>query len=363
MNRFFEIVLFPLTLPLSWVYGGLIITRNKLYDWGVFHSVRFDIPVICMGNITVGGTGKTPHIEYLVRLLEGDVPTVAVLSRGYGRKTAGFRYVQTSDTVEMVGDEPLQLKRKYPQTVVAVEIKREQGIRRLQQDYPGLKLILLDDAFQYRKVIPSLAIVLVDFNRPVWNDRLLPRGRLRDTRSQLRRADTIIVTKCPERLSADEQDSMERKLRLQGFQELYFSTITYADPLPVFATQQKPRFSAQSKVLALTGIAHPKPFIDRLRSHYQLVGSLAFPDHHDFTPNDILKVEQQASKADYVLTTEKDGMRLMQHANNLSACTKAKLYYLPIGVKLLSNEVLFVEDMQTIMENEREFVSAVESFG
>lgn len=350
MNHFFELLLLPLTLPLSWVYGAIVIIRNRLYDLGIFRSVQFDIPVVCVGNITVGGTGKTPHVEYLLNILVNEEEVIAVLSRGYMRKTSGFRYVQATDTVEAVGDEPLQIKRKFPQAIVAVDANRERGIRQLQKDYPHLKVVLLDDAFQHRQVNPSLSILLVDYNRPVWKDHLLPRGRLRDTRSQLKRADTIIVTKCPEKLSEEEKDTIEQWLNIQGFQQIYFSTFAYGDPVPMFTSLSGSVLDGTAKVLAVTGIARPKPFVDRLRSQYTSVQTLSFPDHHNFTDRDLRKMEHRATQADYLITTEKDSVRILQYRDTLTARTKEKMYYLPVIVKVLGNEIGFREDIAEILK-------------
>ena len=179
--------MYLLLQPFALIYKAGVWLRNKLYDKGVFASYRFGIPVISIGNITVGGTGKTPHTEYLIDILSKDF-SLAVLSRGYKRQSKGFQYVEIDDSTSKTGDEPLQIKRKYPGVVVAVDADRVRGIKRLQSDYPSLDLILLDDAFQHRRVTPSLNIVLIDCNRPVWNDAMLPAGRLRDCRSSLYRA-------------------------------------------------------------------------------------------------------------------------------------------------------------------------------
>jgi tetraacyldisaccharide 4'-kinase len=309
-------ILYFLLLPLSMVYKTVVLLRNKLYDNGLFASFRFDIPVISIGNITVGGTGKTPHTEYLISLLLNDF-RVAVLSRGYKRRSKGFRYVEVNDSATETGDEPLQIKRKYSSgVVVAVDSDRVRGIHRLQTDYPDLDLILLDDAFQHRRVIPSLNIILIDCNRPVWDDTLLPSGRLRDCLSSLCRADIFVITKCPEHFSQEEKQKYVFKLKKYN-KPIYFSRFDACEAYSLSGSGKLPFES--SKLLALSGIANPSVFFEQLAKQYPkaVIEKMAFPDHHYFSEKDIRDILQKAG-SHAIITTEKDSVRL------ISSCHKTK---------------------------------------
>ncbi len=317
------------------MYWLVVATRNKLYDWGIFKSKEFSMPILVLGNITVGGTGKTPHTELLVNMLSEEF-TVAVLSRGYKRKTRGFRYVKSSSTVAEAGDEPLQMKRKFSDVTFAVEANRVKGIERLKRDIKELDVVLLDDAFQHRKLKPSLSIVLIDYNHPLHKDRMLPWGRLRDTRSQLKRADVIIITKCPSNLNPLEMKLLEKDAQLRPYQRLYLSTFRYGNPLPLFSDEamELPDIAFFSSVLALTGIANPAPFVNHVSQMVAKVEPLEFPDHHRFTKKDIGKIVQAAKKHDVVFTTEKDAMRLQELS--LPEELKQRLFYIPIEVEIIN---------------------------
>ena len=225
--------------PFAWIYGAAVTLRNKCYDWQLFRSTAFPLPVIAVGNITAGGTGKTPHTELLVTLLR-DERRPAVLSRGYRRRTKGFRYVETTDTVAAAGDEPLQLKRKFPALTVAVDADRVHGIRQLMAAAEPPEVIILDDAFQHRRVRPSLSLLLIDYHRPLHRDHLLPRGRLRDRRNQLRRADVVCITKCPPQLTPAKQQEIAKRLPPRLRPQLFFTTFAYGAPQPVFDSRQFP---------------------------------------------------------------------------------------------------------------------------
>ena len=251
-------------LPLSWLYGLGVMVRNELFELGVLKSRSFDVPVISVGNITVGGSGKTPHVEYLVRLLK-DVSQVAVLSRGYKRKSTGYVLAETDTSVEMIGDEPFQMKQKFPNVYVAVDKKRCEGIDKLTQDEQtkDTDVVLLDDAFQHRYVKPGINILLVDYHRLIIYDKLLPAGRLREPLSGKNRADIVIVTKCPKELNPIDYRVLNKAMNLYPFQELFFTTLEYCDLVPVFddVANEKtiPLTDIHNKnVLLLTGIALPK---------------------------------------------------------------------------------------------------------
>ena len=316
---------------LSLFYAAAVYVRNKCYDWRIFKSVKFHVPVITVGNITVGGTGKTPHTEWLASLLQTTAAT-AVLSRGYKRKTKGFRYVETIDTTQQAGDEPLQMKRKNPALTVAVDADRVAGIRRLKEDFPQLGVVILDDAYQHRKVHPALAILLVDYNRPLHTDHYLPYGRLRDNVRQKRRADVVIVTKCPANMRPIEQRVLTKHLNLYPYQQLYFTRFDYGAAKAVFDGNVLPDVPVK-QAAALTGVADPTTFIDYLQAHYQLVQHLNFPDHHFFTTQDIARIN--AAFATYpeafLFTTEKDAQRLRE-ADGWNEEVKKRLFYIPVTV-------------------------------
>ena len=227
----YDILLYPFSL----VYGLIVWLRNTLFDLQIIRSAEFPIPVISVGNITVGGTGKTPHTEYLVDLLKEEF-RVATLSRGYRRKTRSFILAGADPDVWEIGDEPVQIKNKYPETEVAVDRKRVNGIRQLLKRIPDLDVILLDDGYQHRYVKPGLSILLIDFNRPIWSDHLLPAGRLREPAYEKRRANIILITKCPDRLKPIERRIIVKDLKLYPFQHLYFTKLTYGQPVPVFSS-------------------------------------------------------------------------------------------------------------------------------
>ncbi|MDR3184438.1 MAG: tetraacyldisaccharide 4'-kinase [Prevotellaceae bacterium] len=329
---------------LSALYATAVTVRNKCYDWLLFRSVKFRLPVIAVGNITVGGTGKTPHTEWLAALLQATT-TVAVLSRGYKRITKGFRYVKPTDTVALAGDEPLQMKRRNPALTVAVDADRVAGIRRLQKDIPQLGAVILDDAYQHRRVRPELSILLVDYNRPLHTDHYLPYGRLRDNVSQKRRADVVIVTKCPAKLQPIELRVAAKNLNLYPYQHLYFTQFAYGDPRPVFDGNAFPGVPS-TQAVAITGIANPTPFIDYLQAHYQLREHLNFPDHHFFTIHDIgqINVTAAAHPKALLFTTEKDAQRLRE-AEDWHDEVKRRLFYIPVTVSFLSpaDETKFAE--------------------
>jgi tetraacyldisaccharide 4'-kinase len=322
--------MYLLLLPLSLIYGAVVALRNMFYDRGLFVSYSFGIPVISIGNITVGGTGKTPHTEYLIDVLSRDF-NLAVLSRGYKRQSKGFRYIETDDSVSQTGDEPLQIKRKYPDVVIAVDADRVQGIKRLQTDYPRLDLILLDDAFQHRRVLPSLSIVLIDCNRPVWNDSFLPVGRLRDCLSSLYRADIIVITKCPPDMSQGFKQNCADKLKKYN-KPIYFSRFEQGDTYSL--SSDKSSFDS-SNVLAVSGIANPAVFFGQIEKQYPkaVIEHCVFPDHHAFSEKDVRNILKKAgSRA--ILTTEKDGVRLFSYFCKSNERVPDNIYCVPIKVKI-----------------------------
>jgi len=334
-----------LLYPLSLIYGLIVYIRNMLYDSKVFKSTEFEIPVISIGNITVGGTGKTPHTEYLVKLLRKHEVEVATLSRGYKRKTKGFFLVQETSNVQNVGDEPLQIKQKYPEATVAVDENRVHGIETLLKDKTNSPdVILLDDAYQHRKVTPGINILLIDYNRPIEEDHLLPMGRLRERVHQRRRANIIIYTKCPDEVTPISRRIIMKNVNLRPYQSLYFTTMAYGKPQPVFPEKAKetPNFKeGNTNSILLAGIANPAPFRDYLKSKSNLLDEIVFSDHHNFTNRDFKEIEQlfeeHKTRNAFILTTEKDAVRL-RFAEELSDDVKASLFYIPVEIKFLDNE-------------------------
>jgi len=320
--------------------------RNILYDKELISSEKFEIPVICIGNITVGGTGKTPHAEYVISLLSNEF-RVALLSRGYMRKTSGFRYVTPLSKVADCGDEPLQISRKFPDAVVAVDSNRIDGIKTILREHPGTDVIILDDGFQHRKVRPGLSILLTDYGRLMTRDSLLPYGRLREPASQRKRADAIIVTKTPGNITISEKLAISKELRIAKDQKIFFSSISYSGLRPVFEdsapTMDLPGEKERNETAAviLTGIASPGPLISYLRRYFAEIRHLHFPDHHYFTPRDMERIKQDFEEVSLtiklIITTEKDAVRLREFSN-IAGSLKKTLYFIPAGVSFLNDD-------------------------
>ena len=320
-------LLFPFTI----LYGTITSIRNFLFDAGVLKSYSFDLPVIVVGNLSVGGTGKTPQIEYLICLLS-DKYKIATLSRGYKRQSAGFVLAQAGTNVKIMGDEPFQFFQKFPSIKVAVDADRKNGIEQLLSLPEKPEVILLDDAFQHRKVKAGFYILLTSYNDLYSDDFILPTGNLRESRSGAKRADMIIVTKCPFNLSLDEQKKICKKLKVTPNQELYFTFIAYEEF--IYGENQKinvNEIQVAAKVL-VAGIAKPEPFFAYLQDTNDVC--LSFPDHHNFTDKDILEIKN-AAQNNIVITTEKDYMRLK------GSVPGEQLFYLPIQTSFISGSKNF----------------------
>ncbi|MCK5678115.1 MAG: tetraacyldisaccharide 4'-kinase [Flavobacteriaceae bacterium] len=320
--------------PFSLLYGELIKYRNIAYEKGIFTSVAFDIPIIVVGNLNVGGTGKSPQIEYLIRLLQNDYK-IAVLSRGYKRKSEGFQLADRNSTSEQIGDEPLQFYRKFKDLIVAVDTKRVNGIKQLKNLKLPPNVILLDDAFQHRKVQAGLTILLTAYGNLYVDDTMLPTGYLREKREGAKRAQIIVVTKCPDKLSESEQYKISKKLKPELNQTVFFSTIAYNETIIGKNDEISISELNEYKVLLITGIANSKPLEEFLKSKNIEFKHLKFADHHNFTSSDKERIIQnfkniQANKK-IILTTEKDYVRTFSNDKN-------QLYYLPIKTKFIDNE-------------------------
>lgn len=316
-------VLRKLLFPFSLLYGGITALRNLLYDKGLLKSKAYNFPIICVGNLSTGGTGKSPMIELLVSFLKDDYK-IAVLSRGYKRKTTGFREVLLNNSVEEVGDEPLQFKQKFPEITVAVCEDRQSGIERLHE---AAEVILLDDAFQHRKVKASLNILLTSFDKLYSNDCMLPAGNLREPKYGAQRAQIIVVTKCPDDIEASKMEAIKRELKPKPYQEVYFSKIGYSGRIKNIADSKPLVFLKDKKFLLVTGIANPKPLVEHLKNKGLDFETRSFPDHHNFSATEI----QQLEKHELILTTEKDFMRLQALAD------KTELYFLAIKTVILND--------------------------
>ena len=335
-------------LPLSWLYGLGVKIRNMLFEIGILHSESFDVPVISVGNITVGGTGKPPHVEYLIDLLK-DKAKVAVLSRGYKRRTRGFVIADDKATARTVGDEPLQMKRKYGDDItVAVDRKRCHGIRQLLSEEKDIDVILLDDAFQHRYVKPGVNILLVDYHRLIIYDKLLPAGRLREPLSGKNRADIVIVTKCPHDLKPMEYRVITKAMNLFPFQRLYFTCLDYRNITPVFGGEERPLDSIgkDCHILLLTGIASPRQMIEDLSPRCPNITPLTFGDHHAFTSSDVTLINNTFAsmpKPKMIVTTEKDATRLIG-LDGLSEDVREAMFALPVKIRfMLGQEESFNE--------------------
>ena len=334
-----------LFFPLSVVYGLIVWLRNRFFNMGFIRQESFDIPVISIGNITAGGTGKTPHTEYLLDLLTSDFK-VAVLSRGYKRKSRGFILARPTSTVADIGDEPRQMALKFPDAIIAVNNNRANGIYRLINEFGDLNVVLLDDAFQHRRVKPGLSVVLIDYNRPVHSDALLPYGNLREQASELKRAHIVIVTKTPEDIKPIEKRIFIKELGLYPFQFLYFTTFRYGAPVPIFKKSHKgPKWEHIHKntpeVLLVTGIANAKPLLVHIQRHTNHCVHMEFADHHFFTENDLVKIHERfkvlGENEKYIFTTEKDAMRIKE-IKHIDKTLKDHLFFIPVEVKFLDDK-------------------------
>lgn len=367
-NKTANQILTAVLTPLSWGYGAVTWIRNKMFDSGLLKEQEFDIPVVCVGNITVGGTGKTPHVEYILRNLSSRYK-IAVLSRGYKRKTKGFVLANRNSSPRDIGDEPLQIFRKFGGRVkVAVCESRRLGIKNLQESFPELDLIVLDDAFQHRYVKPKVSILLTDYNRPFYTDRILPLGRLRESAHQVNRADMVVVTKCPRDLSPINTRIIRKDLNLMKFQSLFFSTFDHTAILPVFPEEAKytaslDSLSSSDSVMLVTGVANPRGFIRYFRKFPFRVKVDHYPDHHDFTRKDISEMVSRFEKLQgsrkIIVTTEKDAVRL-QHNPYIPYNIKSYIFYLPVEVKMLeSPSGNFIEALTDAIEGRTRMTSFI----
>lgn len=334
-----------LLLPFAFLYGFVVWIRNRLFDSHILTSKEFSTPVIVVGNITVGGTGKTPHVEYLIKLLRGE-KKVAVLSRGYKRKSKGFIVADIDTTSVIIGDESRQIKRKFPDVTVAVDENRSHGITKLLKGAAGVNpdVVVLDDAFQHRYVKPGLSILLVDYNRPLEKDYILPYGRLRESVSEKKRANILIVTKSPYDLKPIDRRIIRTNMNLFPYQSLFFTYLKYGALKSVFfdnsAFSPEQLEDEKLEVLLVSGIANPTTLIEYLESKYNRVEHLKFPDHHSFTGKDVARIDKMfnamAGDNTIIVTTEKDAVRMSD--NSVFEPLASILYYVPIEICFIDND-------------------------
>ena len=310
-----------------------------MFDNNIIKSTKFNLPVICIGNITVGGTGKTPHTEYLVNLLKNNYK-LATLSRGYKRKSKGFVLANNSISADQIGDEPMQIYRKNRDIDVAVDANRVNGVNQILKQKPDTELILLDDAYKHRYIKPSFSILLTDYNRPIYNDQIMPMGRLREGVGGKCRASIVIVSKTPKTITPIDRRIIIKKLKLQPWQKLFFTTVTYDNIINLANSKSTNNECLKDKdILLVTGIANPKPLKKYVEQYSKKVKLKAFPDHHNFKKSDIKDIVREFNDIKdtnkIIITTEKDAVRLMNL--DLPKNIKNKIYYIPIKIEFLFN--------------------------
>jgi tetraacyldisaccharide 4'-kinase len=326
--------------PFALVYGAAVSFRTFLYRTRLLRSSRFDVPTICVGNLSTGGTGKTPHIEYLIRLLQPYI-NVSVLSRGYKRKSEGFRMVEPQDSVLDVGDEPLQFKLKYPSVPVAVSERRAYAVPQMLYRHPDIQAILLDDAFQHLAITPYLHILLTEYDFPFVKDFLLPAGNLRDWRNTHQKADIIVVTKCPQDIQLSEKQLFIDNIKSLSHQKIFFSYFDYDKPYRLFDPSVSFDLDAETEVLLVCGIARTEYLVSYLSSVVKSVTTLKFEDHRLFSNYDVAQFkrlyEGLTAKKKVIITTEKDATRLNLHHAYIRD-NQLDIYVLPVEVNFLFNE-------------------------
>ena len=325
MNFFLKLLSYPYRMAIS--------IRHLLFDCEFLKSEKFSIPIICVGNITVGGTGKTPTAEMILRYMKSYY-NVALLSRGYGRRTKGYMEVQTTSSYRDVGDEPLQIKLKFPDTLVVVCEKRAEAVHRIMNDHPDVNLIVMDDGFQHRYVDARINVVIVDSTRPFYEDDYLPAGTLRDKISSLDRAHYFIVTKCPPDMQPLAQRMWRKELHKIAYQKVYFTRVVPTAAVPLFTTERSLKYG--DDVVVMSGIGNPKAFVKGVRAQYNVKAKLNFPDHHVYSVTDIERIVALLEKYPQamLLTTEKDAVKL-RRSRRVPELMRERLFYQPLKVEFL----------------------------
>ena len=345
--KVFRYILFPIAL----IYGGITLFRNFLYNKNIFKSSEFDLPIICIGNLSMGGTGKTPHTEYLARLLK-DEYNLAILSRGYGRKTTEYIEADENSTAIDIGDEPAQYHRKFPNIKVVVEKKRVKGVLNLLYDNPSIEAILLDDAFQHRSLRAGLNILITDINKPFYNDLMLPIGELREFRKGKNRADIIIISKCPHDLSLERKNEIIKGISPNKNQKIFFSFIRYGRIYNPFTNKELIGEISNFETLVLTGIANPKPLYEELNRKEVTYIKKAYRDHYPFSEKDVATVSEIFGTFDsskkIILTTEKDASRLLE----IKGFEQLPIYCIEIEIDIFDGKEKFDNEiLKYVREN------------
>ncbi|HEY8657577.1 MAG TPA: tetraacyldisaccharide 4'-kinase [Hanamia sp.] len=347
MLKSFRYILFPFSI----IYGSVVWVRNKMFDKKILRSASFNFPVICVGNLAVGGTGKTPMAEYIIKLL-GEKYKLATLSRGYKRKTKGFAIADENTTAIDIGDEPMQIHEKFPAITVAVAEERVIGIPQLLYAKPETQVIILDDAFQHREVRAGLNILLTSYQNLFTRDFLMPAGDLRDMKSSSKRAEIIVITKCKSHLSEEEKNEIVKEINPLPNQKIYFTKIEYGSPYHLF-TKENRFLSPECNVFLVCGIADPEPLKEVLTTYTSTYEMLLFRDHHIFNTDDLKEIKKQFSKIEnqnkIILTTEKDGVRLAKFEKELE---HLPIYVFPMAHKFLfGDEDRFANDVNDFVKS------------
>jgi len=318
---------------ISYLYRLVITIRHWLFDVGLLKSEKFDIPIICVGNITVGGTGKTPAAEMIIDYMRSFYH-VALLSRGYGRRTSGYIEVEKNSSYRDVGDEPLQVKLKFPDTLVVVCENRVEAIKRIQREHPDVNLIIMDDGFQHRHVEARINVVVVDSTRPFASDDYLPAGTLRDKIDALSRAHYFLVTKCDSNMSQLDQRLWRKDLQKIAYQRVYFTRVVPSDAVPLHNVGA--RLDVGDSVVLMSGIGNPKVFVSSMKERYNVLKSFTFPDHHKYSVEDLNKVTEfmEQHPQAKLLITEKDAVKL-RRSRRVPELLRQRMFYMPVVVDFL----------------------------
>jgi len=346
----FKSLIYFLLIPLSFIYGSIIAIRNLLFDYGIFKAVSHNIPIICIGNLSVGGTGKTPHTQYIINLLKPDYK-VAILSRGYGRKTSNLQIVESTSKPSEVGDEPLQLKLNNPDCIVVVEKNRNNGVKKILKNFPKAEVILLDDGYQHRWIKAGLNILITPYASPYYKDSLMPVGNLRESNKGAERANAIVFSKTPENINPTIKKGMLKRLHLFTHQKAYFSHINYCIWRCISTNKE---FTSDQKysITLVSGIANPKPLVKQLENKGHTISQITFKDHHSYTTNDAQKIlakynaDESAKKL--ILTTEKDATKLR---GLLAHFEDANIYYIPIDIAFSEQEIFDRQILNYVAKN------------
>ncbi|MCR5013690.1 MAG: tetraacyldisaccharide 4'-kinase [Bacteroidales bacterium] len=342
-------------LPIAWLYQGILSLRHKMYECNILSSKQFDLPVICVGNLNLGGTGKTPHTEYLIRLLSDEF-RVATLSRGYGRKTKGFLLAGSDSTADDLGDEVMQYRTKFPDILVAVDEDRVEGVEKLLQHPSPPQVVLLDDAMQHRSIQAGLTILLTEYHHLYTDDCLVPAGTLRDLKSAARRADIIVVSKAPAKLDENEKAAVIGRLKPEGRQQVFFSYLEYEElrPMNNSASRLKADNGLGDSALLFCGIAHPEPLANEMKSKFRNLELMPFADHHPYRHDDIERILQRydglPGDKKIIVTTEKDYARLTKNPY-LCHFDTVPLFVAPVRVRFHQEESINNEIKSYVRQN------------